>query len=59
MCAFLLPRTVATTRHTWRDGQEGLFLRTQQWLGLMEPQSIERYDASMMAPMANLVVKEK
>lgn len=53
-------RTVATCRHSWRDSPEGLILRTQQWVGLMAPHaSTGTYDASLMAPVTNLVIKEK
>lgn len=52
-------RIVATTRHTWQDSSDGLQLRTQQWLGLMAPQSSTTFDSSFLAPVVNLVIKDK
>lgn len=51
---------MATCRHSWRDTPEGLVLRTQQWVGLMAPHaSTSTYDTSLMAPVTNMVIREK
>lgn len=52
-------RTVVTTRHTWTDSNQGLKLRTQQWIGLMEAGSNTDYDTSLIAPVTNLIIKER
>jgi hypothetical protein len=52
-------RIVATTRHTWQDSSDGLLLRTQQWLGLMAPHSSTTYDSSIIAPVVNMIIKDK
>eukprot|EP00879_Flechtneria_rotunda_P026070 GHRR01027750.1.p1 GENE.GHRR01027750.1~~GHRR01027750.1.p1 ORF type:complete len:297 (+),score=78.50 GHRR01027750.1:478-1368(+) len=52
-------RTVVTTRHTWQDSKQGLLLKTQQWLGLMQAGSTMAYDTSLIAPIANAVIKQR
>lgn len=55
----LCSRVVVTTRHTRQDSSGGLQLRTQQWVGLMAPRSTSTFDTSLMAPVVNMVVRDK
>lgn len=41
-------RTVATTRHTWGNGVNGLTLRTQLWIGMMEAGSNTNFDTGVI-----------
>lgn len=52
-------RTIVTTRHTWNDSNQGLLLKTQQYIGLMEGGSNTKYDSSLIAPVTNMIIKEQ
>lgn len=52
-------RTIVNTRHTWTETSAGLMLKTQQAVGLMEEGSDSSFDASLIAPVTNLIIKEQ
>jgi hypothetical protein len=52
-------RTIVNTRHTWTESSSGLLLKTQQAVGLMEAGSDSVFDASLIAPVTNLIIKEQ
>lgn len=52
-------RTVVWTRHTWTDSDQGLVLRTRQMLGLMEEGSNTEFDTSFMAPLTNMIIRDR